>query len=202
MKVGESLNVTFNESLPPPKTSPLEDDDLVEEEAIKISEKKPLGNGVEGEFLENDEIVNIKESKSHPFKNRQANLSRSSIEAENRDVANVVIEIAWLHNLLRELHSPLHRAALVYCDNVAAGNVRVLHVPYHYEFEDIFTKEIPYALFDDFRSSLSFLPSLALSVGVISCIKDQESSYNTLKFIVHYGGHRVMDRAPTLKKAS
>ncbi|GJW22333.1 zf-CCHC domain-containing protein [Tanacetum coccineum] len=57
-KVEESLNVTFDESPPPPKTSPLEDDDLVEEEAIKVSEKKPLGNDVEDEVLENDEIVN------------------------------------------------------------------------------------------------------------------------------------------------
>ncbi|GJY36779.1 hypothetical protein Tco_0422157 [Tanacetum coccineum] len=36
MKVEESLNVTFDESPPPPKTSPLEDDDLAEEEAIKF----------------------------------------------------------------------------------------------------------------------------------------------------------------------
>ncbi|GKA79844.1 hypothetical protein Tco_0786440 [Tanacetum coccineum] len=42
--VEESLNVTFDESPPSPKTSPLEDDDLVEEEAIKVSEKKPLRN--------------------------------------------------------------------------------------------------------------------------------------------------------------
>nr|GEU46516.1 retrovirus-related Pol polyprotein from transposon TNT 1-94 [Tanacetum cinerariifolium] len=35
MKVEESLNVTFDETLPPPKTSPLEDDELVEEEAIE-----------------------------------------------------------------------------------------------------------------------------------------------------------------------
>ncbi|GJT31331.1 copia protein [Tanacetum coccineum] len=38
VKVKESLNVTFDESPPPPKTSPLEDDDLVEEEAIKIKQ--------------------------------------------------------------------------------------------------------------------------------------------------------------------
>ncbi|GJT81648.1 copia protein [Tanacetum coccineum] len=31
----ESLNVTFDETPPPPKTSPLEDDELVEEEAIE-----------------------------------------------------------------------------------------------------------------------------------------------------------------------
>nr|GEW77201.1 reverse transcriptase [Tanacetum cinerariifolium] len=35
MKLEESLNVTFNEIPPPPKTSPLEDDDLVEEQAIE-----------------------------------------------------------------------------------------------------------------------------------------------------------------------
>ncbi|GKB63341.1 hypothetical protein Tco_0919527 [Tanacetum coccineum] len=40
MKVEESLNVTFDESPPPPKTSPLEDDDLAEEEAIKIQSKE------------------------------------------------------------------------------------------------------------------------------------------------------------------
>ncbi|GJT77150.1 hypothetical protein Tco_1043875 [Tanacetum coccineum] len=35
MKVEESLNVTFDETPPPPKTSPLEDDDLAEEQAIE-----------------------------------------------------------------------------------------------------------------------------------------------------------------------
>ncbi|GJV57264.1 hypothetical protein Tco_1458269 [Tanacetum coccineum] len=40
MKVEESLNVTFDETPPPPKTSPLEDDELVEEEAIEEILKK------------------------------------------------------------------------------------------------------------------------------------------------------------------
>ncbi|GJU45734.1 retrovirus-related pol polyprotein from transposon TNT 1-94 [Tanacetum coccineum] len=35
MKVEKSLNVTFDENPPPSKTSPLEDEDLVQEEAIK-----------------------------------------------------------------------------------------------------------------------------------------------------------------------
>nr|GEW75170.1 retrovirus-related Pol polyprotein from transposon TNT 1-94 [Tanacetum cinerariifolium] len=39
-KVKESLNVTFNETPPPSKTSPLADDDLDEEEAIKAAKKK------------------------------------------------------------------------------------------------------------------------------------------------------------------
>nr|GEU40763.1 ribonuclease H-like domain-containing protein [Tanacetum cinerariifolium] len=46
-------------------------------------------------------------------------LSRSSAEAEYRGVANVVAEIAWIQNLLRELHNPLFTATLVYCDNVS-----------------------------------------------------------------------------------
>nr|GEY83530.1 ribonuclease H-like domain-containing protein [Tanacetum cinerariifolium] len=51
---------------------------------------------------------------------RQHTISRSSAEAKYRGVANVVAETAWLRNLLRELHSSLSIASLVYCDNVSA----------------------------------------------------------------------------------
>ncbi|GKC03359.1 retrovirus-related pol polyprotein from transposon TNT 1-94 [Tanacetum coccineum] len=40
MKIEESLNVTFDETPLPSKTSPLMDDDLDEEEEIKVTEKK------------------------------------------------------------------------------------------------------------------------------------------------------------------
>ncbi|GJW12467.1 ribonuclease H-like domain-containing protein [Tanacetum coccineum] len=98
-------------------------------------------------------------------------LSRSSAEAEYHGVANAVAETCWLRNLLRELHSPLSLATLVYCDNVsavylscnpvqhqrtkhieidihfardlvAAGHVRVFQVPSRYQFADIFTKKV------------------------------------------------------------
>nr|GEX62797.1 retrovirus-related Pol polyprotein from transposon TNT 1-94 [Tanacetum cinerariifolium] len=42
IKVKESLNVTFDETPPPPKTSPLEDDELVEEEAIEELVPNPM----------------------------------------------------------------------------------------------------------------------------------------------------------------
>nr|GEV44233.1 RNA-directed DNA polymerase, eukaryota [Tanacetum cinerariifolium] len=45
-------------------------------------------------------------------------LSRSSAEAEYRGVATVVVETAWVHNLLRELNAPLFTATLVYFDNI------------------------------------------------------------------------------------
>nr|GEW66474.1 copia protein [Tanacetum cinerariifolium] len=69
MKVEESLNVTLDEIPPPPKTSPLEDDDLVEEEAIEVNKTRSLGNYLEDKSLENNEIINIKESKSNPLDN-------------------------------------------------------------------------------------------------------------------------------------
>ncbi|GJU56188.1 ribonuclease H-like domain-containing protein [Tanacetum coccineum] len=51
---------------------------------------------------------------------RHHTLSHSCAKAEYRGVANVVAETAWLCNFLRELHSPLSTATLVYCDNVSA----------------------------------------------------------------------------------
>ncbi|GJV32043.1 ribonuclease H-like domain-containing protein [Tanacetum coccineum] len=69
----------------------------------------------------------------------QPTLSRSSAEAEYRGVANVVAETCWLRNLLHL---------------VAAGQVRVLHVSSRYQYADIFTKGLPSALFEEFRTSL------------------------------------------------
>ncbi|GJS51153.1 retrovirus-related pol polyprotein from transposon TNT 1-94 [Tanacetum coccineum] len=69
MKVEESLNVTFDKTPPPPKISPLKDDDLVEEQAIEVSKTRPLGNDLKDKYLENNEIITIKESKSHQLEN-------------------------------------------------------------------------------------------------------------------------------------
>nr|GEW23666.1 ribonuclease H-like domain-containing protein [Tanacetum cinerariifolium] len=117
---------------------------------------------------------------------RQHTISRSIAKAEYRGVANVVAKTTWIRNLLRELHSPLLIATLVYCNNVSvvymsanpvqhqrtkhikidihfvrdmvkAVNVRVLYVFSRYQYADIFTKCLPSALFEDFRSISQFL---------------------------------------------
>nr|GEV86171.1 hypothetical protein [Tanacetum cinerariifolium] len=67
--------------------------------------------------------------------------------AEYRGVANVVVETCWLKNLLHELHTPLFSATLVYYDNVRVLRV---HSP---QYADIFTKSLPSALFEKFRTS-------------------------------------------------
>nr|GEX96953.1 ribonuclease H-like domain-containing protein [Tanacetum cinerariifolium] len=119
---------------------------------------------------------------------RQHTLSRSSAKAEYRGVATVVAETVWLRNLLRELHTLLFSATLVYCDNVSAiymtanpvqrtnhieinihfvrdmvahGEVCVFHVPSRYQSAYLFTKGLPSALFEEFRTSLSVRPSPA-----------------------------------------
>jgi hypothetical protein len=115
---------------------------------------------------------------------RQPVVSRSSAEAEYRTVANGVAEVAWLRQLLQELHSSLATSTLVFYDNVSAvylstnpvqhqrtkhveidlhfvhervscGDVRVLHVPTTSQFVDVFTKGLPSTVFAEFRSSLN-----------------------------------------------
>ncbi|KAE8692687.1 hypothetical protein F3Y22_tig00110831pilonHSYRG00456 [Hibiscus syriacus] len=130
------------------------------------------------------------------YRTLRPTLSRSSVEAEYRGVANVVSESCWLRNLLLELNCHIRKATMVYCDNVSAinlsgnpikhqrtkhikmdihfvrekdaqGEVRVRHVPSRYHIADIFTKGLP-LLFDDFRTSLNVRdPPVSTAGGVI-----------------------------------
>ncbi|GJT33434.1 retrotransposon protein [Tanacetum coccineum] len=87
-KIEESLNVTFDETPPPSKTSPMVDDDFDEEEAIKVTEKKNLENDIEDESLEIDEIVNIKESRNHPLENVIENLNQRTLRSQAQNQSN------------------------------------------------------------------------------------------------------------------
>nr|GEW21673.1 hypothetical protein [Tanacetum cinerariifolium] len=81
-KLKKSLNVTFDETPPSSKTSPLVDDDLDEEEAIKVTEKKNLKNDIEDETLEINEIVNVKESRNHPLEYVIGNLNQRTLRSQ------------------------------------------------------------------------------------------------------------------------
>ncbi|GJW63958.1 hypothetical protein Tco_0115842 [Tanacetum coccineum] len=100
MKIEESLNVTFDETPPPSKTSSLVDDDLDEDDAVKVAEKKVLDTDIDDETLEVDEVVNIKESKNHPLSNVTGNLNQRTLswiiamqEELNQFIANDVWEL-------------------------------------------------------------------------------------------------------------
>ncbi|GJT12704.1 hypothetical protein Tco_0859746, partial [Tanacetum coccineum] len=87
-KVKESLNVTFDETPPSSKTSPLVDDDLDEEKAIKVTKKKNIENDIVDETLEIDEIVNIKESRNHPLENVIGNLNQRTLRSQAQNQSN------------------------------------------------------------------------------------------------------------------
>lgn len=97
-------------------------------------------------------------------------------------MANGVAEATWLRQLLIELHLPLCRATVVYCDNVSAVYLssnpvqhqrtkhveidlhfvrekvalgQVLYVLTTSQYADVFTKGLPTSLFQEFRSSLT-----------------------------------------------
>jgi hypothetical protein len=53
------------------------------------------------------------------FSKRQNIISRLSAEAKYRAVANGVAKACSLWQLLQELHAPLMKSTLIYCDNVS-----------------------------------------------------------------------------------
>ncbi|GJY94230.1 hypothetical protein Tco_0510591 [Tanacetum coccineum] len=84
MRIEESLNVRFDES-PPPKSSPLVDDDIVEShiidkqiEEIKDKKNEPL----------NKEILNIKESKDHPIETIIGKLNERTLRSQVQNQSN------------------------------------------------------------------------------------------------------------------
>jgi hypothetical protein len=97
---------------------------------------------------------------------------------------NGVSEFYWLRNLLSELHCPISKATIVYYNNVrtiyiisdipvhhrytknieiniyfvretACSHIQILHIHPGYQINDIFTKELPLQLFENFQDSLN-----------------------------------------------
>nr|GEY67168.1 ribonuclease H-like domain-containing protein [Tanacetum cinerariifolium] len=88
-------------------------------------------------------------------------LSRVSVEVEYHGDANAVADTFYLscnpvqHQRTKHIEIAIHFVL----DLVATGQVRVLHVPFDYQYVDVLTKDLPSALFEEFRASLS-IPKL------------------------------------------
>ncbi|GJY66075.1 hypothetical protein Tco_0468313 [Tanacetum coccineum] len=98
--------MTFDETPPPSKTSPLVNDDLDEEEAIKITEKKKLENDIVDETLEIDEI-------------KQTALAISTTEAEYVSVGKACQQALWMKQALIDYDVQLDDIPIMY-DNKGA----------------------------------------------------------------------------------
>nr|GEV77011.1 hypothetical protein [Tanacetum cinerariifolium] len=88
VEIEKSLNVTFDESPPPSKTSTLVDDELDEEEAVKVTKKKNLENDIDDETLKIDDIVNIEESRNHLLENVIGNLNQRTLRPQAQNQSN------------------------------------------------------------------------------------------------------------------
>jgi hypothetical protein len=88
-------------------------------------------------------------------------VSRSSAEAEYCSVANGVAEACWLCQLLQELHSPLRRSTLVYCDNISVvylstnpvQHTRHIEIDLHFVREKVSIGEVRIVMFLQCHSS-------------------------------------------------
>lgn len=124
---------------------------------------------------------------------KQSTVSRSSAEAEYRSLAVASAEVAWIVQLLRDLHMPLASPPTILCDNksaifmagnpvtrprskhiaidyhfvrelVASGSLRVHFVPSDLQLADSLTKGVTKPQFLLFRSKLRVIPSTTLSL--------------------------------------
>ena len=85
LRVKESLNITFDESPPPSKTSPLVDDDLVESQAM--NDQVIIEDDKEEEPT-NKQIVDVKESKSHPLENVIGKINERTLRSKAQNESN------------------------------------------------------------------------------------------------------------------
>ncbi|GKF16169.1 hypothetical protein Tco_0061087, partial [Tanacetum coccineum] len=64
------------------------------EDAIEVSKTRTLGNDIEDESLENNEIISIKESKSHPLEN----------VIEPKNINEALKDESWVIDMQEELN--------------------------------------------------------------------------------------------------
>ncbi|GJS99525.1 hypothetical protein Tco_0820695 [Tanacetum coccineum] len=194
MKVEESLNVTFDESPPPTNLSPLVDDDVGEEEAIRKNTKIVNTNNEEDESIEVDKIINIKESKNHPLDQKQTVLAISTTEAEYVSAGKACQQALWMKQALIDYGIRLDDVPIM-CDNKGAidlsknpvqhsrtkhieichhflrdniqkGNISIEKVASEDNIADIFTKPLKRDVFNYLR----------LGLGMMELVMDSDPS--------------------------
>ncbi|GJU39364.1 copia protein [Tanacetum coccineum] len=151
MKVEDSLNVTFDETPPPSKTSPLEDDELVEEEAIKY----PKVSGIERiVYADSDHARDYVDRKSTSgvctfmgccltswFSKKQTAIAISITEAGYVSAGKACQQALWMKQALVDYGVRLDDIQIM-CDNKGAIDLsknpvqhsRIKHIEIHHHF--------------------------------------------------------------------
>ncbi|GJT82687.1 hypothetical protein Tco_1057029 [Tanacetum coccineum] len=97
---------------------------------------------------------------------KDTKLGPDGVPVQDPTYTNILAGAPGTLELGLQLYASATTSLVGYTDaDWAAGHVRVLHVPSRFQYADIFTKGLPSALFEDFRSSLSVRPPPAPTAG-------------------------------------
>ncbi|GKE06025.1 retrovirus-related pol polyprotein from transposon TNT 1-94 [Tanacetum coccineum] len=140
MKVKESLNVTFDESPPPSKLSPLIDNDVGEEESIEKYTKVINTNNKEDESLEVDEVLNIRESKNHPLDQVIGNLNQRTLRSQAQNHSNFFCFVSTIEP--KDVNEALKDEIGSTCQNLCDDFAKIMHD----EFEMSMMRELKFFL--------------------------------------------------------
>ncbi|XP_073268730.1 uncharacterized protein [Populus alba] len=140
---------------------------------------------------------------------KQHTVSRSSTEAEYRALAIAAAELAWIRQLLCDVHIPLHIPPIIHCDNISAislasnpvfhSRMKHLQIDYHFvrervikgdllvqhvssadQFADILTKGLSTLLFRRHCFNLMLGSSKHMIAGECQDIKCSASATSAL----------------------
>nr|GEX30893.1 Gag-Pol polyprotein [Tanacetum cinerariifolium] len=162
------------------------DDDLDEEEAIMVTEKKNLENDIEDETLEIDKVVNIKESRNHPLENIIGNLNQITLRSQAQNQSNFICFIStiapknvnkalgdesWIVAMQEELNQFIANDSHTkhikighnfLRDNVQKGHISTEKVPSVDNIADILTKPLKreMTLEEELRYTKSYVPTI------------------------------------------
>ncbi|GKA54300.1 hypothetical protein Tco_0753249 [Tanacetum coccineum] len=153
MKVEESLNVTFNETPPPPKTSPLEDDELVEEEAI---EQTALAiSTTEAEYVSAGKACQQALWMKQALVDYGVRLDDIPIMCDNKGAIDLSKNPVQ-HS--RTKHIEIHHHFLR--DNIQKGNISIEKVSSEDNIADILTKPLKREPFNYLRLGLGMMEQI------------------------------------------
>ena len=83
MRIEESLNVTFYESMPEPKSSPSVEDDVINEHIVQDQVKSP---SLQDNVSDKDNPKEVREARGHPIEQVIGDLNRRTLRSQNKQV--------------------------------------------------------------------------------------------------------------------
>ncbi|GJW39666.1 hypothetical protein Tco_0065511 [Tanacetum coccineum] len=154
MKVKESLNVTFDKTPPPPKISPLEDDDLVEEESIEKQTALSIST-TEAEYISAGKVCQQALWMKQALVDYGISLDDIPIMCDNKGAIDLSKNPVQ-HSCTKHIEIRHHFLR----DNVQKGNISIEKVSSEDNIADILTKPLKREPFNYLRLGLGMMEQI------------------------------------------